>query len=132
MIALALFYAFFLVFTGLCIDANHSFVSKKNPINAIAQSMNFTPIEAGVGGFLMLVLVSVYIVVFVSSIIYEIRYARVHGKKIFSIKMIGAYLLTLIACALLSVGLGLVLQTPLTPEKLANIFGFLLHNHRFR
>ena len=125
-ISLAFIYGLILVFTGLCIDAEHNFVSKKNPINELAQGMKFKEITAGLGGFLVLILVSVYIAVFVGAIIYEIRYAKVNNKKLYSPSMIISYVITLLACALLSVGLGLALQTPLTKEALYNIFAFLL------
>ena len=125
-ISLAFIYGLILVFTGLCIDAEHNFVSKKNPINELAQGMKFKEITAGLGGFLVLILVAVYIAVFVGAIIYEIRYAKVNNKKLYSPSMILSYIITLLACALLSVGLGLALQTPLTKEALYNIFAFLL------
>ena len=125
-IALAFIYGMILIFTGLCIDAEHNFVSKKNPINELAQGMNFKEITAGLGGFLVLILVAVYIAVFVAAIIYEIRYAKVNNKKLYSPSMILSYIITLLACALLSVGLGLALQSPLTKEALYNIFAFLL------
>lgn len=125
-IALAFLYGLILVFTGLCIDGEHNFVSKKNPINELAEAMNFKPLTAGLGGFLVLILVAVYITVFVASIIYEIRYAKVNNKKLLSPSMIIAYVVTLLSCALLSLGLGLLLQSPLTAEKVQNIFAFLL------
>ena len=125
-ISLAFIYGLILVFTGLCIDAEHNFISKKNPINELAQGMKFKEITAGLGGFLVLILVAVYIAVFVGAIIYEIRYAKVNNKKLYSPSMILSYIITLLACALLSVGLGLALQSPLTKEALYNIFAFLL------
>ena len=125
-IALAFIYGLMLVFTGLCIDAEHNFISKKNPINNLAQAMNFKPLTAGVGGFLVLVLVAVYIAVFVAAITYEVRYAKINKKRLFSPSMIITYILTLLVCGALSLGLGLVLQSPLTIEKLTNIFAFLL------
>ena len=82
-IALAFIYGLMLVFTGLCIDAEHNFISKKNPINNLAQAMNFKPLTAGVGGFLVLVLVAVYIAVFVAAITYEVRYAKINKKRLF-------------------------------------------------
>ena len=125
-ISLAFIYGLILVFTGLCIDAEHNFISKKNPINELAQGMKFKEITAGLGGFLVLILVAIYIAVFVGAIIYEIRYAKVNNKKLYSPSMILSYIITLLACALLSVGLGLALQSPLTKEALYNIFAFLL------
>ncbi len=124
-IALAFFYGFIMIFTGLCIDGNHSLVSKKNPINSIAEALNFKVIEAGVGGFLCLILVALYIVVFVASMIYEMRFAMVNQKKLYSGKMILTYAITLLSCVLLSLGLGLVIQSPLTKENLVNLLTFV-------
>ena len=124
-IALAFFYAIIIVFTGLCIDDNHSFVSKKNPLAMFANILNFYPIKAGVSGFLCLILVAFYVVVLVAAIIFEMRLAIVTNKKPFSPKMIGIYLVTFISCAAISLGLGLVIQTPLTKENLKNILLFV-------
>ncbi len=124
-IALAFFYGFIMLFTGLCIDGNHNIVSKKNPINSIAEALNFKVIEAGVGGFLCLILVAIYVVVFVASFIYEMRFAIVNQKKLYSGKMILTYSITLLSCILLSLGLGLVIQSPLTKENLVNILTFV-------
>ena len=96
-IALAFFYAIIIVFTGLCIDANHSFVSKKNILNQFANTLNFAQIHAGVSGFLCLILVAIYVIVFVTAFIFEMRLAIVTKKKPFSLKMIFIYLATLIS-----------------------------------
>lgn len=124
-IALAFFYGFIMIFTGLCIDGNHDLISKKNPINSIAEALNFKVIEAGVGGFLCLILVALYIVVFVASMIYEMRFAMVNQKKLYSGKMILTYAITLLSCVLLSLGLGLVIQSPLTQENMTNLLTFV-------
>ena len=124
-LALAFFYGLIIIFTGACIDGKHAIISKNNPINQIAQSLNFTVIEAGVGGFLCLSLVALYFVVFVASVIYEMRLAVVNNEKIFSKKMIITYIITLLSCVVLSLGLGLVIQSPLTKENLGNILTFL-------
>ena len=124
-IALAFFYAIIIVFTGLCIDAKHSFVSKKNPLNQFAEILNFTQIEAGVSGFICLILVAIYVVVFVAAFIFEMRLALVTKRKPFSVKMIFIYIATFISCAAISLGLGLIIQTPLTKENLGNILLFV-------
>lgn len=124
-IALTFFYSFIVLFTALCIDGAHSFVSKKNPINQLATALNFKVIEGGVAGFLCLILVATYIVVFVTSVIYEARFAIVNKRKVFSGKMILSYIITLLSCVLLSLGLGLLIQSPLTMESLTNILTFV-------
>ena len=113
LIALTFFYSLLVVFTGACIDGAHSIFSRKNMINLIAQTLGFDSIAAGTAGFVSLILVGIYIVVLVALIIFERRYAIVNNKKTYSFKMIMFYILTFVVCALLSLGVGLLIQTNL-------------------
>lgn len=126
-IALAFFYGFIMLFTGLCIESTHNIVNAKNPINMIAKALNFKEITAGVYGFVTLILVAVYVVVFVAAFIYEMRFAIVNKKKIFGFKMICIYLVTLLACGVLSIGLGLLITAQVTDylETAKNIMIFI-------
>jgi len=113
LIALAFFYSLLVVFTGACIDGAHSIFSRKNMINLIAQTLGFDSIAAGTAGFVSLILIGIYIVVLVALIIFERRYAIVNNKKTYSFKMIMFYILTFVGCVLLSLGVGLLIQTNL-------------------
>lgn len=113
LIALTFFYSLLVVFTGACIDGAHSIFSRKNMINLIAQTLGFDSIAAGTAGFVSLILIGIYIVVLVALIIFERRYAIVNNKKTYSFKMIMFYILTFVGCALLSLGVGLLIQTNL-------------------
>ena len=112
-IALTFFYALLVVFTGACIDGAHAIFSRKNLFNLIGQTLGFDSIAAGAGGFVSLILLGIYIVVFVALIIYERRYAIVNNKKLLSTKMVLLYIATFIVCAALSIGVGLIIQTNL-------------------
>ena len=118
-IALTFFYAMLIVFSGVCIDGAHTIIPKGNIINILGQQLGFQVIEAGVAGFVSLILIAIYMLVFIAAFLYMRRYAIINGKKPFGIKMIVIYLLIAILCLVLSVGVGLVIQTNLKRSLLA-------------
>ena len=124
-ISLALFYSFLLLFTGLCLEGSNSYVNRKNPIALIGNTLNFKSIKCGVSGYVCLILVAVYVCVFVAAFLYEKQYAVTNKIKPFCSKMIITYLLTLLACLLLSVGVGLLIQRPFTGENIGNMLLFV-------
>ena len=124
-IALSVFYALTIVFTGACLDGAGSFMSKKNPIALLGGSLGFRSITPGLLGYLCLILVAFYVVVLVAALIYEKRYATVNGIKPYSKKMILTYVITVVACILLSLGFGVLCQRPLTGENVGNMLLFV-------
>lgn len=108
-LSLAFFYSFLLLFVGLCLDGSHLLIGKKNPIALVAEKINFEPIRCGVTGYVSLILVAIYISVFVALFLYEKRYAVLNNKKPYSLKMILSYLASLVACFILSFGVGMVI-----------------------
>lgn len=124
-IALTFFYSLILVFTGICIDASYTIVKKKNIINLIGLNLGFEEIKAGVAGFVTLLLLAIYILVFVAAFLYERRYAIMNGKKIFAPKMIITYVITLFICLLLSFGVGLILQASLDAASVGLLFKYI-------
>ena len=108
-LSLAFFYSFLLLFVGLCLDGSHLLIGKKNPIALVAEKINFEPIRCGVTGYVSLVLVAIYISVFVALFLYEKRYAVLNNKKPYSLKMILSYLASLVACFILSLGVGMLI-----------------------
>ena len=127
-VSLALFYAFVIIFVGMCIDGNYTFVNSKNPIAAIAQALKFKSIVPGLSGYGMLILVAIYIVVFVAMVLFERRYAKLNNIKTFGAKMISTYAASLVACLVLSVGVGLLLQSPMSKENISNVLMFVWHS----
>ena len=113
-IALTFFYAMLIVFSGVCIDGAHTIIPKGNIINILGQQLGFQVIEAGVAGFVSLILIAIYMLVFIAAFLYMRRYAIINGKKPFGFKMIVVYLLIAILCLLLSVGVGIVIQRNLS------------------
>ncbi len=124
-LSLAFFYSFVLLFTGLCLEGTHTYISKKNPIALVAKSLNFKTINPGTSGFACLILVAIYISVFVGIFLYERQYAIVNNKKTYSIKMLFTYLLSFIVCVILSLGVGIIIQSPLSSENIGNILTFI-------
>lgn len=124
-IALTFFYSLVLVLTGICIDASYTIVKKKNLINLIGLNLGFQEIEAGIAGFVTVLLLSIYILVFVAAFLYERRYAIMNSKKIFSLKMIITYSITLVLCLLLSLGVGLILQASLDSNNIGLLFKYV-------
>ena len=134
-ISISAFYAIVLVFTGICIDAgipsidgtsSGSIVSHNNPISKIATGIfggNF--VKPGTMGFIALILLAFYIVVFVTAFAYEHRYAIVNNINPRSPKMIGVYAATLGVCLLLSLGLGALINNPADLENLGKVFTFI-------
>lgn len=108
-LSLAFFYSFLLLFVGLCLDGSHLLIGKKNPIALVAEKINFEPIRCGVTGYVSLILVAIYISVFVALFLYEKRYAVLNNKKPYSLKMILSYLASLVACFILSFGIGMLI-----------------------
>ena len=124
-ISIAVFYAVVIMFTGACIDAGGLFLKPKNPIAGLASALRFKAITPGLLGFLCLLLVAFYIIVLVTALIYEKRYAAVNNIKPFSKKMLGIYAMTLGACLILSLGFGILCQRPLTGENIGNMLLFV-------
>lgn len=124
-IAVAIFYAVVFVFVGACLDGGASFVNKKNPIAAMAASLGFKSITPGLLGYLCLILIAFYIIVLVTALIYERRYAIVNGIKTFSKKMVITYTLTVFICTVLSLGFCILCQRPLTAENIGTMFAYI-------
>ena len=118
-ISLAVFFAFVLIFVGMCLEGTYSFVSSKNPIAAIGKGLNFKVIECGISGFICLVLVALYVAVFAAVFLYERRFAIVTNKKVYGFKMILTYVLSFLACGVISVGVGILIQKPLTWDNIS-------------
>lgn len=124
-LALAMMYSFVILFTGVCLDANYALVSRKNPIAALGRMFNFSEIKVGASMYLCLILVAIYISVFVGLFLYERQYAIVNGKKKYGFKMLLTYFLSLLACAVLSIGVGILIQNPLSGENIKNALNFV-------
>ena len=123
-LSLAFFYALILLYTGMCLDANHAFVNKRNLLLQISKLFGFTDIPAGTTIFLMVLLTAVYEIVFVGVFLYELRYATLNGKKKFGPQMLITYGLSFLACLVLSIGVSAFVVL-ITGGNVGTAFAFL-------
>ena len=79
--SLSFFYAFLLVFVGLCLEVSYKFMNPENPFAALARGLHFKEIVCGVSGFMCLILLAIYIIACTGFIIYESRYAVINNKN---------------------------------------------------
>lgn len=124
-LSLAFLYSFIVLFVGVCIEGSHGFVKAKNPINGLGQLLNFRTIECGLTGYLVLLLVAIYIIVFVALFLYERRYALINNIHPYCRKMIISYVLSLLACLVLSLGVGILIQGISDAENIQLVLQFL-------
>ena len=124
-IALACLYSFLMVFVGLCLDNSSTVLSPKNPINLLAISIGLPAVSPNINGKITLFLTGVFFAVFVTAVIYQKRVAVVAGRKPFSPKMIGAYAITAFVCLAFSVGVGILIQSPISKENLTILLRYL-------
>lgn len=124
-IALACLYSFLMVFVGFCIDGSFSFMSAKNPINQLAQGIGLASVTPTLSGYVALGLLALFITVFVAAVIYERRVAFVSGKNPNSPKMFMWYAVTFVGCMVFSLGVGTLIQSPLSAENLKTLYTFI-------
>ncbi len=124
-LSLAFLYSFIVLFVGVCIEGSHGFVKAKNPINGLGQLLNFRTIECGLTGYLVLLLVAIYIIVFVALFLYERRYALINNIHPYCRKMIISYVLSLLACLVLSLGVGILIQGISDAKNIQLVLQFL-------
>ena len=127
-ISISIFYSLVFVFTGACLDGGATFLSKRNPIAALGESLGFRSITPGLLGYLCLILVAFYIVVATVALIYERRYAVVNKIRPTSLKMLAVYGITVLVCLILSLGIGILCQKPLTGENIGNMLLFIVQS----
>ena len=127
-IALACLYAFLFVFVGLCLNNDSDIISSKNPINQLAISIGLPAVTPNINGLITLFLTGLFFAVFVTACIYQRRVAVVAGRKPYSFKMIMTYLLTAFVCLALSVGVGILIQSPITVENLTVLLKYLFNS----
>lgn len=124
-ISIAMFYSLVLLFTGLCLDSGGGFVVATNPIAKLAMSLGFTPVSAGVTGYICVILMAVYVIILVAALAYERRYAIVNGIRLFAPKMVLTYTATVIISVALSFGVGLLIQTSKDSDNIKTVLSYI-------
>lgn len=123
-ISLAALYSMLMVFTCACIDGAHTFFPKKNLVNMLAQGMRFTEIAGGTSGFVMIMLVAVFITVAVTAITFERQFAIFKKVSPTSGKMFVWYVGTGFGLIAIAVLVGILMQTK-TGENVGIVLKYL-------
>ena len=124
-ISLSVMYAVLLVFTCACIDGAHTFFPKKNLVNMLAVGMRFEEIAGGTSGFVMVMLLAVFVTIAAVAICFERQFAVFKNIQPESGKMFLWYTGTAVVCIALSLTLGTLMQSPLTSENIGKAMKYL-------
>ena len=124
-LSISIFYGLIIGFTGMCIEGSHAIMSSRNIIQALATALGFPSITTPIVGYIGLMMIALYIVVFAASVLYIRKYAINNNIKLKSVKVWLLYFVSLLACALLSIGFTIALTTPKTAENIGTIMTFL-------
>ena len=127
LILIAIFFLYSVIFlvTGIAIDEAHAILPKSNFIYKLANGINLAGIELGTTGLISIILDAVYIFICPTLILYIRRIAKVNKIDKKNPKLIMAYIGTVAASLLLSVGLGLLIQS--FSGTANNYFAYLGH-----
>jgi hypothetical protein len=105
------------MFVALTLDPVGGIANASNPFLKLTQSLGFPSIDAGLGIYAMAALSGFYILIFVCIVIYIGRLAIFNGKKPYSLAYMGYYLLSFLLCVFLSLGVGTLIQMPISIDR---------------
>lgn len=127
-LALVYFFVILVVLAALLCDATNPIGIKAsaNIIKKIGAIFQFPEINGSAGAYILLLCVLVYILLFASAFIYEMRLAVYYEGKAFKKKWVGIYIATFFITTILGFGIGMVAQYPYEAEYIGNSFLFLL------
>lgn len=94
---------------GLTYLTNPVTAFRNNAVAELAWGMGMPKLNTGIYGMTTVILCAVYFSVCTFAIVYEARYAVLCGKSVFSASQWAAYVLTVVVCVILSVGLSCLL-----------------------
>ena len=124
-LAIGMIYSLFILLTGLCIEGSGAVFGKRNALAKMAEILGFPKIEATIAGYVGLILIAVYIAVLVGAVLFIRRYAVENKIKTYHWKPMLAYAGAFVVCALLSVGVTLLLISPKDAENIGAVLSFL-------
>ena len=128
-IAITALFSCLTVFVGLCLSAvKGGLISPNNPILALATSLKL--VEGPVtlnnsSGIVSLILVAIYIIVFVTAIIYVYRFQKLNKLSWKNPKIIIAYIATTLLSILLSIGVAIVIQLTYDEPEIVGLLTYL-------
>ena len=128
-IAITALFSCLTVFVGLCLSAvKGGLISPNNPILALATSLKL--VEGPVtlnnsSGIVSLILVAIYIIVFVTAIIYVYRFQKLNKISWKNPKIIIAYIATTLLSILLSIGVAIIIQLTYDEPEIVGLLTYL-------
>ncbi|MBR2505473.1 MAG: hypothetical protein IKB70_00830 [Bacilli bacterium] len=127
-IALVYFFVILVLLSALLCDATNPIGLKEsaNIVKKISKIFSFPDINGSTGAYILLSCVLVYILIFVSALIYEMRLAVYYEGKALKKKWVLIYVTTFFITTILGFGIGLVAQYPYEAKYIGNSFLFLL------
>ena len=128
-IAITALFSCLTVFVGLCLSAvKGGLISPNNPILALATSLKLVEgqvILNNSSGIVSLILVAIYIIVFVTAIIYVYRFQKLNKISWKNPKIIIAYIATTLLSILLSIGVAIVIQLTYDEPEIVGLLTYL-------
>ena len=126
-LGLARLFSFFLIFIGLSLDGSKDAIrgGEDNAIYQFAVGLGLHPFVPGVTGRVVLVLVACYISLLTFALCYEYQYIKNKGQNPFGLTAFGVYFLSVFVCAFLSIGVGVLIQSPRTSENIKLLRTFI-------
>ena len=127
-IALVYFFVILVLLSALLCDATNPIGLKEsaNIVKKISKIFSFPDINGSTGAYILLSCVLVYILIFASALIYEMRLAIYYEGKALKKKWVLIYVATFFITTILGFGIGLVAQYPYEAKYIGNSFLFLL------
>ncbi len=125
-LAIVILYALFILFTGLCIEgSSDSVFGTRNVIYKVATALNFDAVEVEPVGYVGLILMSVYVALLGAAILFIRRYAIENKIKPYHWKVILAYAGAFLVCAILTVGITVLMVSPKNEDTIGNALLYL-------
>lgn len=127
-IAIFFFFCLCCLFAGLAIDPSIGLLKKGNPFQSMAENLFLVEkngFKPGFAGWTLTLCFLIYLLLFVTAFIYEMRLAKYYDHKIFKKKWVITYIITFIVSFGLCFGIGMVSQYPYEGEYIKNSFIFL-------
>ncbi|MBQ9785543.1 MAG: hypothetical protein IJW29_08575 [Clostridia bacterium] len=125
-LAIVILYALFILFTGLCIEgSSDSVFGTRNVIYKVATALNFDAVEVEPVGYVGLILMSVYVALLGAAILFIRRYAIENKIKTYHWKPVLAYAIAFVVCAVLTVGITVLMVSPKNEETIGNALLYL-------
>lgn len=124
--AMVFFYACVNMFVAACIDTTSAFGKQNFLLKFATQVLMFPKINAQFNAYILVTLFNFFVVIFAAAYIFERRTAIFYNENPSSKKYITTYILTLLGCVVLWLGISIPCQYPDFANNLSKSFLFFL------